>query len=93
MFTSKSSGNKRTRKYKLIYYLPELLTICYLVAYGIAEHNYYSNPSLAELAREGLTTRGHWTESLQGIALPRAFYGSFQALDTARQFSSSDATH
>lgn len=70
MFRSNSSGNKRTRKYKLIYHLPELLTICYLVAYGIAEHNYYSNPRLAELAREGLTTRGHWTESLQGITLP-----------------------
>jgi len=70
MLKNTSSGNKRTRKYKLIYYLPELLTICYLVAYGIAEHNYYSNPRLAELAREGLTTRGHWTESLQGITLP-----------------------
>jgi hypothetical protein len=71
LFKDNSSGNKRSRKYKLIYYLPELLTICYLVAYGIAEHNYYSNPRLAELAREGFTTRGHWTEdSFPGIVLP-----------------------
>jgi len=71
MFKSKSSGSKRTRKYKLIYYLPELLTICYLVAYGVAEHNYYSNPMMAELAREGFTTRGYWTgDNRHDIIIP-----------------------
>jgi hypothetical protein len=70
LFKSNSSGNKRTRKYKLFYYLPEILAICYLAAYGIAEYNYYSNPTLSELAKQGLTTKGSWIDPrLKGIAV------------------------
>lgn len=70
MFKSNSSGNKRTRKYRLFYYLPEILAICYLVAFGIAEHNYYSNPTLSEFAGQGLTTKGSWIDPrLKGITV------------------------
>jgi hypothetical protein len=47
---------------KLISYLPEVFVVVYLIAYGVADHLYYATPHLAELAGEGLTTKGFWTE-------------------------------
>jgi hypothetical protein len=62
--------DKGTRKYRLLYYLPEFITIGYLIAYGVAECHYYSNPILSELARQGLTTKGFWTENYHGVIKP-----------------------
>lgn len=54
--------NPETRKRwllnKALQFAPEILTVIYLVSYVIADHNYYSNPILAEIARTGSAVKG-----------------------------------
>jgi hypothetical protein len=54
--------NPETRKRwflnRALQFAPEVLTVIYLVSYVIADHNYYSNPILAELARTGSAVKG-----------------------------------
>jgi hypothetical protein len=64
---------KRRRKKlrKLISYVPEMFAIVYLIAYGVADNLYYATPHLADLAEQGLTTKGSWTEhSRVEISIP-----------------------
>jgi hypothetical protein len=56
---------------KLISYVPEVFAILYLIAYGVADNLYYATPHLADLAEQGLTTKGSWTEpSRWEISIP-----------------------
>jgi len=64
---------KRRRKKlrKLVSYVPEVFAIVYLIAYGVADNLYYATPHLADLAEQGLTTKGSWTEhSRWEISIP-----------------------
>jgi hypothetical protein len=58
--------NPETRKWwlahKILKYAPEIATSAYLIGYAIADNHYYSFPHLADLAKEGLTTKGSWTQ-------------------------------
>lgn len=51
-----------TRKWwlahKALKYLPEIVTCVYLTSYAIADHIYYSNLNLAELAKSGSAIKG-----------------------------------
>lgn len=67
--TKEALKKSETRKLWLKNHIPEFLTIGSMIAYGIADASYYSNPLLAKLAKEGLTTNGTYTTDRVSFSL------------------------
>jgi hypothetical protein len=68
--TKESLKKPETRKLWIKNHIPEFITIGFLAYWGVSEQLYYSNPILARLAKEGLTTNGTYVTDYHGITIP-----------------------